>query len=536
MTSAPPSFADFLNDLRARVAPVEIESGVAWWEANTRSSPETEARAGEAQKALSRVYADRDAFAVLQSYDPGYLSSDEARQWMLLRNAFLANQMEDAVLVEMVDIECKIESIFNVFRPSLRGEQASQNRLREILRTSDDVSLRRDAWEAAKAIGPIVAGDVLSLVALRNTEARRHGYPDYYHFALALQEIEPATLFSLLDEIEAETNAAYSDYKRGLDQTLATRFGCPVSALRAHHYGDPFFQEAPAGEINLDGYFAGKDLPALATAFFDAIGLDVRDVLARSDLYERDAKSQHAFCIHIGRGEDVRVLCNCTPTEQWMGTLLHELGHAVYDKYLGDDLPFFLRETAHILTTEAIAMLFGRFSRNAAYLVRYAGVAPAEAQAVARSAARKQSAGLLIMARWCLVMAHFERALYADPAQDLNTLWWTLVARFQHITPPDNRPSAPDWASKLHLALSPVYYHNYLLGEMFASQLLDHLRDSVAPGQSTDDAVVASAAVGAYLRTAIFAPGARFPWSALVTQATGTPLATTHFVRHLSAG
>jgi peptidyl-dipeptidase A len=54
--------------------------------------------------------------------------------------------------------------------------------------------------------------------------------------------------------------------------------------------------------------------------------------------------------------------------------MLHEFGHAVYDKYLGDDLPFFLRETAHTLTTEAVAMLMGRFSRNAAWLERYAGL------------------------------------------------------------------------------------------------------------------------------------------------------------------
>ena len=67
-------------------------------------------------------------------------------------------------------------------------------------------------------------------------------------------------------------------------------------------------------------------------------------------------------------------------------------------------------------------------------------------------------------------MTHFERQLYADPDADLDTLWWDLVERYQQVRRPDGR-HAPDWASKIHLAAAPVYYQNYLYGELFASQL-----------------------------------------------------------------
>ena len=60
-------------------------------------------------------------------------------------------------------------------------------------------------------------------------------------------------------------------------------------------------------------------------------------------------------------------------------------------------------------------------------------------------------------------MNAFERALYADPDGDLDTLWWELVSRYQGVTPPDGR-RAPDWAAKIHIAVSPVYYHTYLYG------------------------------------------------------------------------
>ncbi len=515
------------------VEPLERAAADAYWEANTQSNDATEAAAARAQKAVTRVWSDRALFDELQSHSTEAMQSpDDARQYALLHTAFLANQMDAAVLEEMIDTEVRVESVFNTFRASLRGVPTAENALREALRQSDDADLRRDVWEASKTIGPVVEADVLRLVALRNGEARNLGYSDFYHFSLALQEMSVEQLFMILGDVEAATEEPFRVYKAGLDRQLAERFGIGVEELRAHHFGDPFFQEAPTGEIDLDRFFAGRDLPPIAVAFFDAIGLDVRDVLKRSDLYERPAKNQHAFATHVGRYEDVRILCNCTPTEQWMGTLLHELGHAVYDKYLGDDLPFFLRDVSHILTTEAIAMLLGRFSRNAAWLVRYAGVVEEEATALAASAEREQAAQLLIMARWCLVMAHFERALYADPTQDLNALWWTLVKRFQHIMPPEGRPSRADWAAKIHLATAPVYYHNYQLGEMFASQLLDYLHAHIG---SADSGLVANPAVGDYLKRRVFAPGARLRWDALIETATGEPLNTAHFIAHLQS-
>src|SRR5262249_19170768 len=158
------------------------------------------------------------------------------------------------------------------------------------------------------------------------------------------------------------------------------------------------------------------------------------------------------------------------PNEMWMGTLLHEFGHAVYDQNLDPGLPFLLRTHAHILTTEASAMLLGRLSKNAAWLERYAGVPADEARAIrarTESAVREQ---LLVQVRWNLVMCAMERALYRDPEHDLDALWWDLVERFQRIRRPDGR-RAPDWASKIHFSVAPVYYQNYLLGETMASQL-----------------------------------------------------------------
>ncbi len=126
---------------------------------------------------------------------------------------------------------------------------------------------------------------------------------------------------------------------------------------------------------------------------------------------------------------------------------------------------------------------------------------------------------MLVFVRWVLVMTRFERAMYADPDRDLDGLWWDLVERHQGLRRPDGR-RAPDWAAKLHVALAPVYYHSYLMGECTASQLLRHVRTRVPGG----GALVGNPDAGRFLRDAFFAPGASRSWNDHLAAAPGSPL------------
>ena len=207
--------------------------------------------------------------------------------------------------------------------------------------------------------------------------------------------------------------------------------------LRPWHYHDPFFQEAPAiFAADFDSVYAKADILKLCRDFYAGIGLPIDDVIARSDLYEKPGKSPHAFCTDIDRDGDVRVLANIVPNEYWMGTMLHELGHSVYSsKNIPTSVPYVLRSEAHILTTEGIAMLFERFSKDADWL-KAMGVTVSDPAAFDRAGARMQRAKLLVFSRWCQVMFRFEKALYDHPDQDLNTLWWDLVERYQLVHRP----------------------------------------------------------------------------------------------------
>ena len=102
---------------------------------------------------------------------------------------------------------------------------------------------------------------------------------------------------------------------------------------------------------------------------------------------------------------------------------------------------------------------------------------------------------------------------------------------YQLINKPPQRDK-PDWASKIHIALYPAYYHNYLLGELFASQLQHYVTGNVL-GLDSDKQVsyIGQKPLGDFLREKIFAPGSRYEWNEMITRATGEPLTARYFVR-----
>ncbi len=307
---------------------------------------------------------------------------------------------------------------------------------------------------------------------------------------------------------------------------MPRRFSCDVSELRPWHYADPFFQQPPAeGAVDLDPLFKGKDVVALAGRTFEGIGLAVKGILDRSDLFPRPGKNQHAFCIDVDRGGDVRILANVIDNQGWADTMLHELGHGVYDLGFDEELSWVLRDT-HLVATEASALLFGALAGDREWLERILGVDAREADELGGRLRSARAAELMVFTRWVLVMNAFERALYADPESDLNTVWWELAARYQLLTPPDAR-SAPDWAAKIHVAVAPVYYHTYLYGAIVACQISDALR-SAAGG------LVERPEAGALLKQKLFAPGASIRWDRLVEEASGRPLSVDSLAREVA--
>ena len=508
-----------IEEISRQLEQLETASHHAWWNVAVTGEEKYIKELEKTKIAIRKLFSSKENFQKLSSEKS---SSDPLveRQRKILLNHYKENQIPLDMIETISRLEGDIESIYTNFRPVVDGKALSNNDLKTVLVESNDSDKRKQAWEASKIIGKKVEKDVLKLITLRNKTAYDAGFPDYYSMQLELQELDINTLFDLLEKLDQMTTDLWDRYKKDLDQTLSQRFGILPEEMMPWHYQDPFFQEAPKQNLNLDTYYADKDIVAISSKFYNDIGLPADEILARSDLFEREKKNQHAFCSCLDRKQDIRILCNIRPNEYWMGTTLHELGHAVYDKNIDQSLPYILRTPSHVLTTEASAMLFGRYSKNGQFLHEYAGVDKEKANEINALSMRQTAASLLVFCRWALVMIHFERAMYQDPGENLNLIWWDLVERFQKVSRVPER-NEPDWASKLHLACAPVYYQNYILGEMFASQLLHQIR-RMPLNQ-----------IGSYLIPRLYKLGATLPWDKTIEASTGEMLNPLYFAEDI---
>ena len=512
------------------VRPLYVAYTHAMWESATTGAEEAGRREQEAQAALMRYWADPERYKLAKRLDEAGAgrTAIEARQLRLVHLSAAKAQQDEETIQKLTRLEAEVRQKYYNFRGRVGGEELSDNRLDDILAKSGSSAEVREAWGASKQIGAEVDGQVRELARVRNSAARAQGFRDHFQRSLALDEIDEAELFSLFDSLEQATRVPFEELKKGIDRERARHFGIEVNELRPWHYGDRFFQAPPqTGEVNLDALFNGKDPAELAKATYDGLGMEVRDILERSDLYARPGKNQHAFCLDLDREGDIRTLNNLEPNHRWNQTLLHELGHAVYDKYVDQNLPWLLRRPPHTLSTEAVALMMGALTFDREWLTRVAEAPAKEAEGLSRAARERERAERLIFTRWCLVMTHFERALYKDPDRPLDNLWWDLVQSYQQLRRPEAR-KAPDWAAKYHIALAPVYYQNYELGHLVTAQLQDRIRKTVG-------GLAARPEAGEWLRERVFQSGAREDWSRHVATATGEPLNPQYFVGSVSA-
>ena len=527
------SFAGFVMAHVGEVEPLTTKANLTYWDASTSGKAEDYEKLGQLQLKIRQIYSNPRDFALLKELrESGVVTDAElARQLDKLYYGYLTNQIPPKLLGKLVDADTKVQEKYNTYRGEMDGKKVTMSDIYTIMTTEKDVRTRESAWRASKQVGDIIVADLIELVKLRNEAAGKVGFDNYHTMSIVASEQSIEELDRIFAELDKLTKKPFARLKKELDGILASSYGIAPADLMPWHYHDPFFQRTPlVYELDLDLYYKDKDIRKLAEDYYAGVGLPVDDILDRSDLYDREGKYPHAFSTDIDRRGDVRILCNLQDTERWAETILHELGHAVYSKYHDREEPWLLREPPHSFTTEAVAMFFGRLSRNAAWMQKMLDLTDARRAEVEEVSWKYLQFQQVLFARWAMVMYNFEKQLYADPDQDLNNLWWRLVSKYQLVKRPPG-PVDAGWASKLHFTTAPCYYHNYMLGELFASQLHHHFVHQVMKLESDKNvSYVDDQRLGKYLRAGVLGPGARYHWNEMIERATGEPLTPKYFV------
>lgn len=530
---------EFIQTFEYKVIELSRDLGLSSFDASISGKSKEFEKTAELELKLKKVFSNKDDFEKIKIFK----SSNEIKNEVLLReleilyNSFAEYQIDDALLKKTVDLSSKIEQTYSTFRAEVNNKKLTDNEIDEILETSFDSSELEETWKASKQIGEQISVDVIELVKLRNKAARNLNYKNYHQMSLTLSELDPDYMDTLFDDLDELLRPKFETLKNEIDDYLSTYYNVEKNDLMPWHYQDKFFQQGPKiYNIDLDIYYKETNIEKLTKEYFNGIGLEINDMLAKSDLYEKEGKYQHAYCTAIDREGDVRVLCNIKKNYKWMGTMLHEFGHAVYDKFVSKQLPWLLREHAHIFTTEAIAMLFGRLASNPNWMKEMLDISNEEKKAIENDCHNSLRLEQIIFFRWVQVIYRFEKAMFEDPDRDLNSLWWELVEKYQGLKKPKGR-NEPDWASKIHIALYPVYYQNYMMGELLASQLYYYINKKVLNNSADESSsFVNKKDVGEYLKNLFFSYGSLYKWDKLIKTATGEDLNSDYWIKQFAEG
>lgn len=513
------AFNLFLKDFIPKLKEKSIAESKASWELETSGSKDAATNLALLSKDLKLLFSNEENYKqLLQWKKEGTITNPKLLRILnLLIKTYKVNLVPEDLIEDIALKEAHLVQAYVNFRVKFDGKESTENDLVDILKSEKDVEKRKAAWEVSKEIGCELAPQIIALVKKRNQLAHRLGYSDFYEMNLDLKEVDKKWLFKFLDEFDEASKKSYGNIYKEIEAKLSERYDTTPHSIGPWAWSEPFSQEDPLSTEGLDSILEGVDIVEAGKIFFHSIGFEVDDILERSDLFERKGKNQHAFCTHIDREGDIRILTNIRQNMRWLETVIHELGHAVYEKGFDPELDWYLKKPPHMITTEAVALITGRQAYDTHFLKEISS--KKDLSEILTQASKSHSRRQVIFSRWVLVMVHFESALYANPEQDLNNLWWTLVQKYQKVRPSSHRGGKCDWACKIHVGLAPVYYHSYLLGEFFASMLKEHFEKlnnspSMYGHKNTAD----------FLKEKLFPPGNLMRWDRLIQSMMGSPL------------
>jgi peptidyl-dipeptidase A len=162
----------FIAEHEARIRPLDIASGVAWWNANISGKDEDFKKKEEAQNKIDEALANKERFAELKAIkqlrDKGEVEDKVvARAIDVLYLLYLEKQVDPALLMNITSKANAVEQKFNVFRTKVDGKEMTDSEVRDVLKKAGDSKRRQAVWEASKVVGAEVEKDLKELVALR---------------------------------------------------------------------------------------------------------------------------------------------------------------------------------------------------------------------------------------------------------------------------------------------------------------------------------------------------------------------------------
>lgn len=504
-----------LNHLEVEFEAANVRMGEATWNTYSGEGP---ADLDGAQRQLAQVFTnprDRELVEGLLATADGRKETLLARRLGVWRNCFNGSTVDN--VPEIYTLKNRLQQRIASFQFELDGRPIPRSELQKILRNEPDRERRHLAWRAIAALAAANREDLRRLISLRNHKARELGYRDYVDLVLQVQEIDEPWLKQTLERVAAESRPVYA----ALIQSLADKirvasispWDVPYAMRQGFQLPDSYF---PADK-------ALERLRATATRLgFNVDALPIRTLI-------RDIPFG-GYNVAVKIPSDTRFLVNPSEGQSFYTTTFHEFGHSLQAVFTGIDWPI-LKEYEWVMGahtaaySEGMAETLGEFARRTDWLQSVAGV-PEEG--VERYLTVMLPAQMVIRLFELLFNMRLELSAYAESSQNMPELERELTREIRLLRFPEEDPS--QWEANTWYTSYPVYWQNYILASVIASQAHETITERFGLEAS------ANPDLAAYLRENFYASGNAFTWWERVRRGTGKPLNPEPYLRRVRGG
>ena len=212
-----------LDNLQAKIQPVRTAAAEAYWLGTTEGDESQFEKYAQENQRLTAITSDKVVFNELKTLKESGNIKDSLllRQLNIVYNMFLGNQADTKLLNEIIERSSKLEQKYSMFRADYKGKKITDNEVENILRTSTVNADLQAVWLAHKAIGRVVAQDVVEIVKLRNEVARSLGFENFHKMSLELSGQNPDEISALFAELDDMTRDGFANLKAEMDAILA---------------------------------------------------------------------------------------------------------------------------------------------------------------------------------------------------------------------------------------------------------------------------------------------------------------------------
>jgi len=490
----------FMDDLEDRMEKIDVEYGETLWK---KYLHEPCGDLIEIEKRRSEILLNDQYFSIIRTWQP---KTQDALLKKRLRSAeriFLKERVE--ALNDVFTLRNKINEEHIGFKPVVLGKEMDRTDVREMMRKDPDPNKRKAAWESFAELARQIEREVIDLLDKRNKHAQELGYKTYVEYSLSLDLIDKNELLRLYHELEDLTTQSLRSVLEEIKQKLGIEQLQPWDLSYAiDQFVKPPDQHFPRDQI----------IPKVRELVksFGIIPEKLPILIKQADL------PFGGLCFAIKIPTDVRIVSNPRDGHRFYDTLFHEYGHAIHAS-LVQQQHYVLKGDIGCFN-EGMATVLERFATNPDWLQENTKLSNDEILRFVKA----EKAARLLRLRNLLALSSFEFLAFEDLSQDLNELWSKTQAKYMFVA----ENLTPQWAAQSIYTTHPVYFQNYILAEMIASQTLAYLQKKYGRLLNNTD-------ISKFLIENYYGPGASVDWPEKIERATGQRLNARALAQELAA-